>query len=133
MAAVVSLLATGAGLGFGLAAHASGPPVTSPAATVGSYYSGPVHQCWSNTDESRGYLEEHTTARGNCDRGFTQLTVNELTPVFTLQLPGGPVLVCTASTAAQETALTCSAPTPTPAPSTPAPSPSSSSGSPAPS
>lgn len=123
--ALAALALALASIGFSAAAFASGPPVSSPAATIGPYYSGPVHECWSTTNESVSYLEEHSTAQGNCLRGYTQLAVNELTPRFTLQLPGGPVLTCSADTAATETVISCSAPSPTPAPSTPAPSSSS--------
>jgi hypothetical protein len=124
-ALAVALVSSAASLAAFATLAGSGPPVTGPAATIGPYYSGPVHECWSDTNESVSYLEEHSTAQGNCLRGYTQLAVNELTPRFVLQLPGGPLLACTASTATAETALACSAPSPTPAPSTPAPSSSS--------
>jgi hypothetical protein len=104
----------GAGGAFAYAAAAAGPPVTSPS-------SGPVHMCASTTNESVAYTELHSTALGNCAAGYRQLTLNELTPAFTLEL-GGTAYDCTAATAQDETALTCTqpasaTPSPTPTPS----------------
>ena len=113
--AALCLVATGAGAAAA-AVLASGPPVSSPAATAGSYFSGPVHECVSAANESAVYVEGHSTALGNCARGYVQMAANELTPKFTLQL-GSTAYTCSASTAAAETALTCAAPSPSPSPS----------------
>ena len=84
------------------------PPVTAPPGTVGPFYSGPVHECVSAGNESVAYFELYSTARGNCAPGYRQLAVNELTPSFTLQL-GTAAYQCTAATAQQQTALSCTA------------------------
>lgn len=107
------------------AAAAAGPPVTAPSSGPGPYYSGPLHVCVNPANEggSGAYYELHTTQLGNCAAGYRQAVLNELTPAFTLTI-GGTAYNCTASTAAAETALSCSAapassssPTPTPTPS----------------
>lgn len=103
-------------LGGGLAAAAvlaAGPPITTPTPTVGAFYSGPVHVCVSAADEGRSYVEEHSTARGNCAHGYVQFAANELTPAFQLQL-GSTVYSCTTSTtgagAELRTMITCPGP-----------------------
>jgi hypothetical protein len=110
------------GAGAAVAATAGGPALTSPAGTVGPYYSGAVHECVNAVNESVSYFELHTTQQGNCAAGYRQVVVNELTPAFTFSL-NGVNYTCTAATAQTETALSCT-PVPVPSPS-PSVSPSS--------
>lgn len=111
---IAGLIALGGGILGALTASAGGPPVTAPTTGPGPFYAGPVHECVAG--ESTAYFELHSTALGNCARGYTQLTVNELTPSFSLQL-GSTVYACQAVTARAETAITCSPPSPAPSPS----------------
>ena len=106
-------------LGGGVAAAAvlgAGPPVASPPTTAGPYYAGPVHECVSVANESVAYVEEHSTALGNCAAGYRQFVANELSPKFTLEL-GGITYTCSAGSAAAETAIVCPSPSPSPSPS----------------
>lgn len=117
--AAVAVMVLGGGIAYAsVAAVSAGPPVTSPPGIAGPYYSGPVHECVSDTNESVAYTELHSTAVGNCAAGYRQLVMNELTPAFTLTLgmAGGSSTAynCTASTAQPETSIACTAPSPSP-------------------
>lgn len=118
LAVTVGLMVALIGGAAGAAVMASGPPVTAPTPTVGPFYSGPVHVCASTANEGSLYVEEHSTARGNCAHGYVQMAANELTPGFKLQI-GSTVYSCTTSTtgagAELETMITCPAPAPAPA------------------
>lgn len=120
IAAAAFIMVVGVGGAVAMVAAAAGPPVTAPSSGPGPYYSGPVHECLSGSNESAAYFELHSTALGNCAQGYRQVTVNELTPAFTLQINGGPVMSCTAATAQAETALACSTPSSSPS-SSPSP------------
>jgi hypothetical protein len=112
--AAVFLVATGA-TAASAAIVASGPPITSPTPTVGPFFSGPVHECVLASNEGVAYFELHSNTLGNCAKGWIQLTVNELTPTFTLKLGTGTGAVdytCSAVTAAAETAVSCATPPP---------------------
>jgi hypothetical protein len=112
IAVAIAIAALGGGIAW--AAVTGAPPVTSPTPTTGPYFSGPVHQCISDADESTLYTETRSDRLGNCASGYTQLVANELTPAFTLQL-GSVTYACTADTAQPQTAITC--PTPSASPS----------------
>lgn len=111
------------GIAFGLSL--GGGPPTAPAPAAGPAYVGPVHMCVSTANESTIYVEEHSTAEGNCTAGDTQFAANELTPQFALTI-GSVTYTCTADTAQRQTAITCPAPSPSPS-STSSPSPTSTS------
>jgi hypothetical protein len=102
----VAAVGLGLGLAIGggsaaVAAVASGPALTSPAGTVGPYYSGPVHVCVNETNEGVAYYELHSTEMGNCANGYRQIVVNELAPQFVLEI--GTTVAATSTTPATTT------------------------------
>lgn len=107
--AVCAICAAGAGIAYAATvAHAAGPGVSPE-----SYYTGPVHICVSQSNEGVVYVEEHTTAVGNCAAGYDQAEINVpyLDPAGWSVTEGGATLTCTPSFGAADpneiTAVTC--------------------------